>query len=193
MSVYMILQDGPLDGKKQEVQTLPNAPASVLLFNMPNYQSFDTDGTVVSLGLQVTYGFVEEGPPPDVSSGDDWDSSWIYGFLGEAWIPIPPPLPTPGPEPLPVEVSMVAEGFVTMDSDVEPGVEFTDESTLVVAGDVTHVDFATVALSGESVLQVTPDFSPPLVMTATTSMTIMLESADTGYGSGAYGDGPYGG
>ena len=173
MSVKMILQDGPLDGEQQLVLDLPTAPGSMLTFTMPNYQFFDDTGdTVIAQGLQVVYAFLEQGPAP-VPPADTWDTSWIYEFAEEFFIPPPPFVPVPQPPQLPQLVSLEGDtGMVINASDPIPGVQMTGETDLEVDGDVTpQVGDATVTMSATTVLTAEQDVNSQF-LSAQTNMIV---------------------
>lgn len=203
MPVLMILLDGPLDGEDEVVEMVPTAPGSQLLFNIPHFQTFDPnapDEVVIGLGLQAVYAFVGPGPPPDPDV-DRWDTSWIYEFTGEAYVPTPPDVPTP-PNP-PVDVAQVwMSATTTLVPDTipiitSPVVTLVAESGMDVDATTTPTQSAEVDLSGESVMTVIPDWNPTVVLQATTGLGISADItpgpiAGGGYGSGPYGEGPYG-
>lgn len=160
MSVKMILQDGPLDGEQQLVLDLP-AVGNDMVINLPNYQTFDPDGeTVTGMGLQVTYVVVEEGPPPNPTQGDTWDSSWILEFVEESFVQPPPPVIPPSPPQQEQLVFLEGDtGMVVNADDPSPGVQMTDTvTTMEIDADVTPmVGDAYVFMSAVTVLTAEPD------------------------------------
>lgn len=179
MSVKLILQDGPLDGEQQLVLDLNTTPGYEMTFNLPNYQTFDDNGTtVLAQGLVAVYSYLGPGPDPDTSAGDTWTSSSIYEFTGEYFIPLPPPLypPGEGPPPLPVPpvVFMSGDTILAVDADDPlPGVQMVGSAGMVVVGTSTSVGYATVFMVAETVMIV---FRQPwqntVRMSAVTSMNV---------------------
>lgn len=156
MTVYMILQGGPLDGEKQIVESLPTDPGSQMLFSIPNWQTFAPDGTtVVDLGLEEVYTYLQPGPPPVPANGDTWDTSWIFKFAGEVYVPTPPPITPPvvPPEVAGNQVAMFVNGNLTVVYSTSPGAQFVAESLLDVQGTVTPFQSAQVTMQAVSVLQ----------------------------------------
>jgi len=158
MTVLMILQDGPLDGESQIVEVLPTDPGSVMVFNIPNWQTFAPDGTtVVDLGLQVIYSFVRQGRPPNPGDPDfdTWDTSWVFEFAGEEYVPPPPPI-TPPVVPgnlVNGQVAMFINGNLAVVFSTLPGAQFVAESLMDVQGAVTPFQTAQVIMQAVSVLQ----------------------------------------
>jgi hypothetical protein len=176
MTVLMKLEGGPLDGEQQIVEMLPNTTGARLLFNIPNFQTFDpTSGTeaVTGLGLQAYYVFVGPGPGP--GTGDSWATSWIYSFTGESFVPTPGPKPPPGPQVMPAYVFMSATTTLVPDSlpiMTSPSVELVAESDIEVDALVTPFQYGVVAMSGETSMSVVPDWTPQVTMSAQTAMEI---------------------
>lgn len=139
-TVLMVLRGGPLDAEQQIVQNLP-AIGMPMTFNLPNYQSFDSEGeTVVQMGLVCTYTVAEEGPPPDPTDGDTWVSSWFLDFVADAYIPLPPIGPTPTPPEETFYVWMEADAGMVVDVDSydpsSPGVQMEADADMEVDADV---------------------------------------------------------
>jgi hypothetical protein len=173
MSVKMILQGGPLDREEQLVLDLNTAPGYQMQFNIPNYQTFHTDGeSVLSQGLVAVYGYVGPGPAPGGS--DTWTSSEIYEFTGEYFVPAPGPLPTPGPLPLPPTVFMNALSGMTVNAnDPLPGVQLVGEGDMSVDALVISFDYATVALLAETSMSITRQtWANTVSMSAQTSLQV---------------------
>src|SRR5262252_2560139 len=152
--VKMILQGGPLDGEQSLVQDLPRTPGSILTFNVPNWQTFAPDGaTLRGLGLQVQYALVGQGPPPVVSNGDTWDTSWIFSFVAESFIPPPAPITPPiVPPQISPSVWMAANSGMNIDvtsyDPSSPGVWMTDsDSELDVEADTQAVGWSSVSMT----------------------------------------------
>jgi hypothetical protein len=179
MPVLMVLQDGPLDGEEQVVQMVPTAPGSQLFFNIPNFQTFDLtqpdSEVVVGLGLQAIYAFVGQGPDPDPDV-DIWDTSWIFEFAGEAYVPTPPPLGPPTNPPVNVaQVWMTAESTLVPDTlpiTTSPVVALVAESGMDVEGTWTPFQSGVVVMEADSVMQVTADWTPVVILAATSSMEV---------------------
>jgi hypothetical protein len=182
MTKQMILQGGPLDGEKQVTLDLNTNPGYNMQFSLSNFQNFHPDGvTVASQGLTAVYTFLGPGPAPNPGSPDfdTWDSSWIYQFTGTMTIPPPGPItpPTIPPQPTPAMFMNVNSGLtvdVSSYDPTSPGVQMVDWSHLHVEGTWTSFDYATVAMSGETVFQVAAmqwDVWP--AMAATASMTVI--------------------
>jgi hypothetical protein len=177
--LVIMLQGGPLDGEVQSVEMVPSTPGDELFFNVPNYQTFDPAQPEVEVligqGLQAVYALVGPGPGPGPT--DTWLASFIFEFTGEAFVPIPPPLAPPGPQP-PValtQVWMTATTTLVPDTHpiiIGPMVKLVAESDLDVDAEVTRVQDGVVALSGETVMSVTPDWTPKVYMTVTSSMFV---------------------
>lgn len=174
----MMLQDGPLDGESQIVENLPTDPGDTLVFNIPSFQTFDPQAeaeTVIGLGLQATYSFVGPGPGP--GSSDTWTNSWTFEFTGEAFIPTPAPLPPPPAQPAVAvsQVWMVATTTLVPDSQpivITPGMIAVAESGMEIDADVIPTQWGVVAMTGETVMVVTPDWTPKVAMAATASLWV---------------------
>ena len=177
--VMMILEGGPLDGESQVVENVPTTPGATLLFNIPNFQTFDptTDSEVVlGQGLQAIYAFVGSGPSP--APGDQWVTSWVFDFTGLSYIPTPPPV-TP-PDTPPVEMTQVwmtaSSTLVPISLDdilvVTPGVRFAPQSAMVVAATVTHVASGVVTMVPKTSMSVTPTTFPTVSMSASASLDV---------------------
>jgi hypothetical protein len=177
MTVLMVLQDGPLDGEEQTVEMLPTTPGSQLRFNIPWFQTFDPDAdeeVVIGLGLQATYTFVGQGSAPDPD--DRWDTSWIFEFSGEVFVPTPPPVVVPPFPPVDVaQVWMSAESFLVPDTlpiTTSPVVVLVTESRMHVEATTTPTQAGVVVMTGETTMPVTPDWSPLVTMIGQSSMEV---------------------
>lgn len=174
--VLMILEGGPLDGEEQMVEMVPTTIGAQLRFNMPNFQTFDptTDTEVVTgLGLQAIYALVARGRDP--GPADNWDSSWIFTFTGEAFVPVPDPLPQPGPSQ-PVAMAQVwMSATTTLVPDTlpitsDPVVNLDGESTMSIDAVVTPVQNGLIVMTGETSMSVTPDWEPHVRMEGDSTM-----------------------
>jgi hypothetical protein len=173
MSEKMILQGGPLDGEQQLVDNLNETPGYEMQFNVPNYQTFGPDGkSVVGMGLVAVYAYLQPGPAPGGS--DTWTSSSIYEFTGEFFVPPPGPVTPPTPVPLPPAVFMNVLSAMTVNgNDPSPGVQLVGEGDMEVNALTTSFDYATVALTAETVMQVTRQpWQNVVSMSGSTSMSI---------------------
>jgi hypothetical protein len=176
--VLLSLRGGPLDGVIQVVEMLPITQGDELFFSVPHYQAFDPNQpdteVLIGMGLQATYALA--GPGPNPGPGDSWVSSWIFDFTGEAYVPAPAPLPPPGPLP-PVALTQVwMAATTTLVPDTipvtsEPVVTLVAESDLDVDAEVTPVQAGVVNMTGETVMSVTPDWTPQVFMNAQSSIT----------------------
>ena len=174
-----MLEGGPLDGEAQVVEMVPTARGSQMLFNLTNYQTFDPEAeteTVLSQGLQAIYGLVGEGPDPTVD--DRWDTSWIFIFTGESYVPTPAPVPPPGPS-VPVDLAQVLmSADTTLVPDtlpiiITPTVIMGAQSSLDVEPVVTPVKSGDVVMTGETVMSVTPDWTPRVQMSGETTLQVV--------------------
>jgi hypothetical protein len=172
------LHGGPLDGEFQIVEMVPTAIGSELIFNVPHFQTFDPnqeEEVVLSQGLQAVYALTGEGSVPTVE--DNWNSSWNYEFTGEMYVPTPSPLPPPVQ---PVSLTLVRmSATTTLVPDklaiiTNPVVMMAAESAMDVEPVVTRVQAGVVAMSGQSVMSVTPDWTPKVYMNPRTSLTIVV-------------------
>jgi Concanavalin A-like lectin/glucanases superfamily len=181
--VLMMLEGGPLDDELQVVENLPTYPGATLRFNLTNFQTFDPSAsteTVTGLGLQATYVFVGPGPDPGDPSvpdnaGDNWTASYIFEFTGESYVPTPPGGLVPGPMP-PVDMGQILlSATTTLVPDTlpitsEPVVLLVGQSGLTIDATTTRVQSGVVAMSGETSMPVTPDWTPQVVMQAASTM-----------------------
>jgi len=172
----MILQDGPLDGEQQICAALPTDSGSVMYFSLPSFQTFAEDGeTVTSLGLTANYILVGEGPPPVPANGDTWDTSWVYTFAGEEFVPRPPPIPTPTPPPISLAfVSMYGAGnMVVTAQDPIPGppqLVLTGETTL--EADLGFVPTASISMEAVTVFVGSASSQTRIYLAASSGMTV---------------------
>lgn len=173
----MVLQGGPLDGQEQIVQMLPTTPGAQLFFNIPNYQTFEPNTeTVIAVGLTAYYALVGQGAGPGI--GDSWDTSWIFDFTGEAFVPAPPPLYPPGQgPPTAVGVFMVASTTLVPDSlpitiTSPVTVMMTAETAMAAEGLITPFQYGVVAMTGETTMPVTPDWQPQVGLTGESDLDI---------------------
>ena len=176
MTVLMLLQGGPLDGEMQIVQVLPTDPGSTLVFNIPNFQTFDPnteDEVVIGLGLMTSYSLIEQGPDPDPDVGDTWDTSWIFGFTGQAYIPTPPDLPVPpNPDITGNQVAMFSFSNLGVFGTRISGAQFVAESAMDVQGATTPVEAGHVSMQAVTVLQAVGGSSFGFGMHATSGMVV---------------------
>jgi hypothetical protein len=157
MTVKMILQDGPLDGEEQVVLGLNTTPGYNMQFNVPNFQTFHTDGTtVVAQGLVAVYTFLGPGRPPnpDPPDFDTWTESWIYEFTGEMTVPVPPPItpPTEPPQLSPAVFMGANTTLVVNANDASPGVFLVGNAGMVINAVTIPVNYASIALIAETYL-----------------------------------------
>jgi hypothetical protein len=197
--VKLMLVGGPLDGNVQIVLNVPTYPGATLTFNLPNYQTFDVNGSPVSYGLAVTYVFNNEGPPP--TSTDTWVTSWYFDFVYEAFVPPGAPITPPGiPPVLPLTIWMAAgTGLTVTANDPGPGVLMYDtQGDLEVEGNVTSYGWASVSMSAVTTMPVeTVDWSDyATMMSASTGLTVTVSPPFLNqgmFGYGTFGQGTFGG
>lgn len=175
MTVMMLLQGGPLDGERQIVEALPTDPGSLMVFNIPNWQTFAPDGTtVVDLGLEAIYSYLQPGPPPVPANGDTWDSAWVYQFAEEIYVappaPISPPV-VPG-NLVNGQVFLALNANLAVAATTIPGAQFLAETHLDVDGTVTPFESAQVTMSAVTVLQAAGYSTFGFGMNATSGMTV---------------------
>ena len=180
LPVMMILTGGPLDGESQIVEGLPTTIGSELTFNLPNFQTFDPeaeDEVVLAQGLQADYVLLRRGPDPQ--AGDNWSSSWVFGFTGESFIPTPSTPATPPPSQ-PVALTQVwMSATSTLVPDTLPIVTTPAPTTVTMSAettmevDTTPTEAGIVEMIGESVMTVQPDWSPEVHMSSQASMTVI--------------------
>lgn len=177
--VLMMLEGGPLDGEIQVVEMLPTNVGDELFFNVPHFQTFDPNQpdaeVLVGQGLQAIYALSGQGPAP--GAGDRWNTSWVFDFTGEVYIPTPPFLPTPPAVDVQLaQVWMTATTTLVPDTipvSTDPIVTMTAESVIEVDAEVTPVAAGTVAMTGETVMTVQADWDAEVYMgDTTTSMEI---------------------
>jgi hypothetical protein len=178
MAVLMILQDGPLDAEQQMVEMVPTTPGSQLGFNIPWFQTFDPDAdaeVVMGLGLQAVYTLVGQGPAPNPDV-DRWDTSWIFEFAGDVFVPTPEALPVPpNPQVDVAQVWMSAETSLVPDTlpiTTSPVVVLVAESAMDVEATTTPTQAGVVVMTGETTMPVTPDWSPLVTMNGQSSMEV---------------------
>lgn len=211
LPLLMILEGGPLDGSYQVVENLNTAVGTLVRFNVPNYQTFDPDQeaeVVLSQGLQAIYALVRQGPLPDAVGnnplwGDNWAFSWIFGFTGEAYVP-PPSTPLE-PPPTQVWTWVIMGATTTLVPDTMPILTYpvvttmTAESGMYIVATVQPYAYGVVAMTGESVMTVEPDWWPQVNMTGTAGLTgdsgvpglpqdILYDQAPTPTQPGPFGD-----
>jgi len=177
MTKQMRLKDGPLDGERQVVLDLNTTVGWQMRFDLPNYQTFAPDNqTPIQLGLVAIYALTGPGPPPNPGAPDydTWDTSWVYEFQEEVWVPRPPIITPPVPPQLPPAVIMVVGSTLTVNADdPSPGVQMVGEGDMEVDAIATSVDYATVAMVGETSLSVVrQDFDTHIIMAASGSLTV---------------------
>jgi hypothetical protein len=177
--VKLMLQGGPLDGEQQIVLDISRTPGYPIVFNVPNSQTFAPDGvTLIDLGLQVTYTVATQGPPPDVGSGDTWDTSWFLNFVPESYTPRPPPITPPLVPPdyaAPAVWMGVNSGMIVNADNPSAGVWMLDtQADLDVVGTSLSVDWATVGLVAATTLIAEGTVPPPeiVLLQATTGLTV---------------------